>query len=262
MKELLKEIPPPAWRLLKSDDFNGAELDRAMWSLCKEGPSAWNRHMADRHELVEVKNGLLVLKGVRTPPDFNDRRPYLTGGIHSSGKFARRYGKVEIRARFHDQKGAWPAFWMMPEHSDPLLWKNPPEGGLTWPDCGEIDIVERLNADPFVYQTVHSKWIDTLGHGDAPPHSSGPHPKIVTDAGGFCIYGVEWTEDEIVWTINGVATHRYAKCSDDPARWPWTKPFYLILDMQLGGSWAGEVDISTLPVTCEIDWIRIFEPAS
>jgi hypothetical protein len=56
MTELLKELSPPAWRLLKSDEFNGAELGQTMWSLCREGPSAWNRHMADRREISDSRH--------------------------------------------------------------------------------------------------------------------------------------------------------------------------------------------------------------
>ena len=258
-------LPPSVtdgWRLVRGDEFDGPGLDTTMWNRCVRGPSDWNRHMSDRPELVEVRDGLLVLKGVRTPADWNDERPFVTGGISSDGKFSFRYGKVEIRARFHDQKGAWPAFWMMPERACPQTWKMgcPPAGDLKWPDCGEIDIVERLNADPFVYQTVHSKWTKTFGQTENPPSSSGKRPLIEPDRDGFCVYGLEWDAREIRWTVNGVVTHRYGKFSESPDCWPWDKPFYLILDMQLGGHWVGEVDVSTLPVTCEIDWVRVYAP--
>lgn len=257
-------LPPEntGWKLVWSDEFDGRTLDASKWSLCKEGPSDWNRNMLDRAELVEVKDGLLVLKGVKTPASFNDPRPFVTGGINTSGKFSFTYGKVEIRARFHDQKGAWPAFWMMPDGAEPMNWKNPSPGAVKWPDCGEIDIFERLNADPFVYQTAHSKWTKTLKENANPPYSSGRVPKIDADADGFCVYGVEWRTDEIVWTVNGVVTHRYPKLSDNPDVWPWTKPFYLILDMQLGGHWVGDVDVATLPVTCDVDWVRVWQKES
>ena len=159
-------------------------------------------------------------------------------------------GKVEMRVKFEDhQKGAWPALWMLADQPD---YK-----GRNWPWAGEIDIVERLNGDPFVYQTVHSGWTHVKKHKKDPPSGS---VKAAIRQGGWNVYGLEITEKELIWSVNGKETFRYPKTDcGDPDQWPFDKPFYFLLDMQLGGKWVGEVDVSTLPVRMYIDWIRIYK---
>ena len=224
------------WR----DEFNGACLDTNRWNRCEQGNS---------EDLVEVKNGALVMWGVANKDLKSDPRPYLTGGVQSKGKGLMGIGKVEMRVKFEDhQKGAWPALWMCGEQPDAQ--------GRWWPWNGEIDIVERLNGDPFVYQTVHSGWTYVKKHTKDPPHGS---VKAAIRQGDWNVYGLEITENELIWSVNGKETFRYPKTDcGDPDQWPFDKPFYFLLDMQLGGKWVGNVDVSTLPVRMYIDWIRVY----
>ena len=230
------------WKLSVTEDFSGCVLDGNLWGRIGKGRSDWDRHMSMRKDLVAVSGGQLHLHGVKNDDLSKDKRPVLTGGVSTKGRFAMKYGKIELRCKFEGQKGAWPAVWMMPE--DP---------SVRWPSCGEIDIVERLNSDGFVHQTVHSAW--TKKHPKNPPKSGTGE----IDPNGWNICGVEWTPDIIVWTVNGVRTHSYERVGDDPLRFPWTKPFYLMIDMQLGGKWVGEVDESTLPVSLHVDWVKFYE---
>ena len=239
-----------ARKLVWRDEFNGSSLDTKRWNRCEQGKSDWNRHMSTRKDLVEVKNGALVLWGVANKDKKSDPRPFLTGGVQSKGKGLMGIGKVEMRVKFEDhQKGAWPALWMCGEHPDAQ--------GRSWPWNGEIDIVERLNGDPFVYQTVHSGWTYVKKHTKDPPHGG---VKAAIRQGGWNVYGLEITEKELIWSVNGKETFRYPKTDcGDPDQWPFDKPFYFLLDMQLGGKWVGEVDVSTLPVRMYIDWIRVYK---
>lgn len=232
---------PVRWKLEFTENFSSSRLDEKVWTRIDKGTVDWNRNMSLRKDLVEVKNGLLILHGVKNDDLKADPRRVLTGGVKTQGKVSFLYGKIEIRCRFENQKGAWPAVWMMPE--------NPKKG---WPDCGEIDIIERLNSDDFVYQTVHSGW--TAKNPNNPP--KGGKGKI--NPTGWNIYALEWTSEKIVWKVNGVETHSYARVGDDPARYPWTEPFYLMIDMQLGGSWVGDVDESTLPCKMYVDWVKYY----
>ena len=239
-----------ARKLVWSDEFNGTKLDTKRWSRCNVGQSDWNRHMSTRPDLVEVKNGSLVLWGVANSNTNADPRPYLTGGVQSQHKGLMGLGKVEIRVKFEDhQKGAWPALWMLGDKPD-SKWRS-------WPWNGEIDIVERLNGDPFVYQTVHTGWTYVKKHTKDPPHQG---PKAEIKKGDWNVYGLEVKENELIWSVNGKETFRYPKTDcGDPDQWPFGKPFYFLLDMQLGGQWVGDVDISTLPVKMYIDWIRVYK---
>ena len=153
-----------------------------------------------------------------------------------------KYGYFEASLKLPVGKGTWPAFWMMGENF-PIV---------NWPACGEIDIIERLNSDDFVYHTVHSGW--TAKNPNNPPKGG----KGMINPTGWNIYALEWTSEKIVWKVNGVETHSYARVGDDPARYPWTEPFYLMIDMQLGGSWVGDVDESTLPCKMYVDWVKYY----
>lgn len=235
---------PDKWELCFTENFDGSAINPKLWRRLDfapgEGKSDWNRNVSGREDLVEVKGGSLHLYGKRNI-DSSDPRAVLAGGISSQGFFAMQYGKVELRVRFEPAKGAWPAIWMMPQK---------PQG--SWPDCGEIDILERLNYDPFVYHTVHSGW---TRHSKNSPVSCQPGA-IKPDA--WNVVTLEWTPEKLVWRVNGSITHRYLKADDSRERWPWDYPFYIMLDMQLGGSWVGPVDESTLPAAMHIDWIKIY----
>ena len=230
-----------SWKLKYTEDFKGDALNKELWTRIESGTSDWNKNMSGRADLVSVKGGILTVYGVKNNDLGEDPRRVLTGGVMTKGLFAMKYGKVEVRCKLKAQKGAWPAIWLMPER---------PSAG--WPQCGEIDIIERLNFDDFVYHTVHSGW--TQGHPDDPPKSG----KGAIRPDGWNVFGLEWTPEEIVWRVNGKRTHSYARKGDDPARYPWTEPFYLMIDMQLGGSWVGPVDESTLPVAMQVDWVKFY----
>lgn len=233
---------PLQWKLRFTENFNGPKLNGKLWKRVESGESDWNRNMSLRADLVDIKDGAVRLFGVKNSDLADDPRPVLTGGISTRGTFNMKYGKVEIRARLEANKGAWPAIWMMPQTP-----------GAPWPKCGEIDIIERLNFDPFVYHTVHSEWTKTPGNAPA----SGGRGKIQPD--DWNIYALEWTPTKLVWKVNGTVTHSYPKLADDDSKWPWDKPFYLIIDMQLGGKWVGGVDESTLPVVMYVDWVKFYD---
>ena len=235
----------PVWKLRHTEDFKGNRLNRNLWARIEGDPDAnadWIRNISSRADLVEVKDGVLKLKGVRNDDREADPRAVLAGGVTTRGRFCMKYGKVEVRARFEGQQGAWPAIWMMPQA---------PVG--QWPYCGEIDILEHLNFDGFVYQTVHSAWGEA--HPGDPP--IGGKGEIKPDS--WNIYSLEWTPDMIVWRVNGKKTHSYPRVDGSRERWPWDCPFYLMMDMQLGGKWVGRVDEGTLPVAMHVDWVKFYE---
>lgn len=237
-----------AARLVWEDDFNLGAVDEKNWTRCSRGNSDWNRHMSKREDLVSVEDGCLVLWGKKNEDLASDERPFLTGGVLSMDKVSLCPGqRVEIKAKLESHaKGAWPALWLLPQ------------GGAKWPWGGEIDILERLNSDPFVYQTVHSGW--TI-HGD-PALEPGKYPvqgqRYPVDFSLWNVYGLEILEDMLVWTVNGKTAFTYPKAATSEHQWPFTGPMFLLMDMQLGGGWVGDVDVETLPVRMFIDWVRIY----
>lgn len=231
-----------SYKLRFTENFSGKALNEKLWVRIPSGNPDWCKNMSLRKDLVKVKGGICEIRGIKNDgKDKSETRAVLTGGIMTKGKFTMRYGKVEFKMKLEDdQKGAWPAVWMMPQ--------TPVRG---WPNDGEIDIVERLNGDDFVYQTVH------YGNGGAADLTIGGRGKIKN--GDWNVYALEWTPNEISWYVNGEKTHSAKKTSDDPLKWPWSTPYYLMIDMQLGGRWVGGVNESTLPVSMYVDWVKFYD---
>lgn len=238
--------PQKSWTLEWSDEFNNRTLNSAVWQRIPAGSSDWNKHMSTADEVFDWTDSTIVLKGINTPAALtNESRPYITGGIETRGlkKFTPPF-KLEIRARLGSAQGAWPAFWMMPFAED-----------KGWPECGEIDIMEHLNFDSQVYQSIHSAYFDTQGN-DNPLHYG--MASIKRD--DFNTYTIAVTLSYVIWYINGVETFRYKKLVPEVSgQYPFFVPQFLRLDMQLGGSWVGSVATSQLPVDMEIDYVRYYK---
>jgi beta-glucanase (GH16 family) len=125
-----------------------------------------------------------------------------------------------------------------------------------YPRNGEIDIMEHLNHDRIIYQTTHSYYTLDMKQTEHPPHGGTAR----FDPDGFNIFGLEWSPDKLVFTVNGTPTFTYPKLAGaDPAQWPYDQPFYLLIDQQLGGSWVGHIDPATLPADMIIDWVRVYQ---
>lgn len=233
------------WTLVWEDDFNQKDhFDETYWSkIPRDNGPDWAKHMSDFDSCYAMQDGNLVLRGLVNYSLPNDTVPYITGGIYTKGKIAFSDGRIDIRAKLHGAKGAWPAFWLLPENAG-------------WPEGGEIDIMERLNSDSIAYQTVHSHFTYDLGIRD-PMH--GAVGKI--DPDDYNIYSVEMYQDSLVFFINNQHTFSYPRIeTDKEGQFPFSEhEFYLLLDMQLGGRWVGEVDLADLPVQMEIDWVRFYQ---
>lgn len=232
------------YRMVWKENFRGKSIDDSRWSKIPRGKSDWNRYMSGHESLYDVKRGKLILHGVEnkgTAPE--DTARFLTGGVFTKGKFAIKYGKVEVKAKLEGAQGAWPAIWMLPEKGK-------------WPNAGEIDILERLNHDDFVYQTVHTHYTHTLNEKKNPPHTA----KAKINPDGYNVYGVEILPDKIVFSVNGKVTHTYPKIdTDKEGQFPFGTPYYILIDMQIEGAWVGKANIEELPVKMMIDWVKVYE---
>lgn len=235
------------WRLVWKDDFKKAgRLDTTKWSKIPRGGSDWDKYMSPREDLYEVKDGHLILHGIINDRPDQDTARYLTGGVWTKDKFAVMFGKIEIRARLGEAQGSWPAFWMLAQD----------EKYGHYPKNGEVDIMEHLSYDSVVYQTIHSHYTLNLKQETPQRFTTAP-----IDREGYNTYGVEFYPDRVVFTLNGEPTLTYPKIETDlEGQFPFDQAYYLLMDMQLGGSWVGAVDPATLPVKMEIDWVKVWEP--
>lgn len=229
------------------DEFDEKQLDERVWSKIapyESGNPDWRKNISTYNGCFEFRDGNIVLRGIKNPGESitGDSRTYLCGGIESWGKKSFKNGRIEIRAKTTSAQGAWPALWMMPE-----------DQSAGWPGCGEIDIFEHLNYDSFVYQTLHSNY--TYNVNKEYPLS---HITALADVSEYNVYGVELSSDTIKLLLNDNVTMAYPNTGATD-QFPYSKEFYLILDMQLGGSWVGSVTGDNLPVEMSLDWVRFYK---
>ena len=233
----------PQWTLTWEDNFNSGKLDTTVWSRIPRNGADWGRHMASYDELFQFTDSTLQLMAIRNDNHPEDTVPFLTGGIWTRYKKEFKFGRIEVRARVQSAKGFWPAIWMCP---DPI----------PYPYGGEIDIMEHLNQDKFVYQTSHTHYTINLGRNDPPKFATAP-----IDKDGFNTYAVEMYPDSLVYYTNGKRSICYPKVNGGKdGQFPFAyDPFHLRIDSQLGGGWVGPVDPAQLPVYMEVDWVRYYE---
>ena len=238
-----QETDQPEWKLTWEENFDQTKgFDTSCWSKIPRGKSDWDKYMSDFDSCYAVVDGNLILRGLANYTLPNDTAPYITGGLYTKNKVSFTYGKLEIRARLQGAKGAWPAIWMLPQDGK-------------WPFGGEIDIMERLNSDAIAYQTIHTNYTYVLGKKNNPKNgSTGP-----IDPTGYNTYAVEITPDSLVFSINEKRTFSYPNLNNDKeGQYPFGKPFYLLIDMQLGGNWVGTVNPADVPVEMKVDWVRYY----
>ena len=192
--------------------------------------------------------GKLVLKAIPNEDKSSDPVDMLTGAVESRNLFSFKYGKLECRAKTNGYRGNFPAIWLMPQDQK-----------AGWPNCGEIDIFEQIDAENKSYHTVHSNWTYNLGNKNNPTSSF--NKNLSMDR--YHTYGLEWDANTLTWYVDGVKVGSYAKSTNADAlskgQWPFDKAFYLILNQSVGnGSWAQPADVNHT-YRMDVDWIRVYQ---
>ena len=238
------------WKLVWEDDFNRDDIfATGIWSKiwgCPTSEADWCKTMNHDPSLFEIKDGNLILLGKPRTDPTKHKTPYITGGVTTQGKKYFQNGRLEIRCKLEAHQGAWPALWMVPD--------------ATWPTGGEIDIVERLNYEPFVHHTVHSTYTQA-GKKDKSKRTPPSTATAPINPDDYNIYAVELDTDEVRFYVNGKQTFSYARVpeKESEGQFPFARPYMLRIDMQLGGSWVGEVKPFTDPVRMYVDWVRFYQ---
>lgn len=242
MMSFTSHKPNDRWILVWEENFDQNTLDTTRWSKIPRGTADWQNYMTDFDSCYSFQDGNLVLRGINNTTLKSDTAHFLTGGVWTKDKVNFRNGRIEIRAKLDEATGAWPAIWMLAQDTK-------------WPDGGEIDIMEHLNFDSIVYQTIHTHYSYVL---DIKEPKNGGVNKI--NRNDYNIYGLEMYPDSLVFSVNGNHTFTYPRIkTDKEGQFPFNAPFYLLIDMQLGGSWVGGVDPEELPVEMKIDWVRFYQ---
>lgn len=176
-------------------------------------------------------------------------RQYTSARLQTLHKFQFQYGLVEARIQVPAGKGMWPAFW--------LLGDEGYASEHAWPDCGEIDAMEVLGSEPnVVHGTLHAAWPWAPKDGVG-GRAESPKPL----SAGFHVYGVEWGPERISFLLDG-AVYQTITPADLPsgAAWPFDHPFFLLLNLAVGGDWPGAPNASTqFPAHMLVDWVRVWQ---
>ena len=237
-----------------SDEFsgpNGSGPDPAKWSFETGGKGFGNHELetyTDRPANVEQRDGNLLITARKEELTGADgiARDYTSGRIRTAGHFSQAYGRFEARLQLPVGKGIWPAFW--------LLADNVAEVG--WPKCGEIDILEAIGDGSTIYSTLHGPGYSG-GHALSAKFPLPAGERIET---GFHIYAAEWTPGEIKFFFDDHLIARRTP-ADLPAgaTWVYDHPFFILLNLAVGGDWPGYPDATTtFPQQMRVDYVRVY----
>jgi beta-glucanase (GH16 family) len=240
--------------LVWADEFDAERLDPEQWFFETGDGSAYGIPGWGNNELQYYLPDNALLNGglltIETRAESTNGFGYTSARISTRDRFAFRYGRIEARMRLPGGQGLWPAFWLLPQ--DNVYG--------TWAASGEIDIMEAVNLGGAGGNEVHG----TIHYGGAPPDNvfSGQSYLVPADATAeFHIYAIEWDAFAIRWYVDGdlysVRDTWHSTGGAYPA--PFDQPFYVILNVAVGGNFPGSPDGSTVfPVTMEVDWVRVY----
>lgn len=231
-----------------ADEFNGMGLpDAKKWTYDTGGHGWGNQELqyytAQRPKNARVENGVLVIEAHR---EQTFSSAYSSARLVTRTKAAWQYGKIQVRAKLPAGRGTWPAIWMLPEAQP-----------LHWPDDGEIDIMEEVGWDPNnIHASVHTKAFNHLDKTQKTDSILVPSAQTK-----FQVYEIEWTPDSIHASVNGKPYFHFANPKISRKEWPFDQPFYLVLNIAVGGFWGNVkgIDTTAFPARMEIDYVRIYQ---
>ncbi len=169
--------------------------------------------------------------------------------MKTSGKFEQQYGRFEARIKISYGQGMWPAFWMLGNDI----------GTVGWPTCGEIDIMENIGKEPaMVHGTIHGPGYSG-GTGIGSPFSLAKG-RFADD---YHLYAVEWEPNLVRFYVdNNLYATRTPADLPQGTKWVYDHPFFMILNLAVGGDWPGAPDNATVfPQTMLVDYVRVYKKA-
>lgn len=239
------------WKLVWQDEFDYQGLPNPdLWAYDTEGNEAgWGNNESQyytnsRIENARVEDGKLKIIALN---EKMKGKQFTSSRLMTKADW--KYGKIEVRARLPEARGTWSAIWMMPGG-----WSFF-DGG--WPDVGEIDIMEHVGHElGMIHASAHSK--DYQWQKGTQKTGVVNIPNVSSE---FNTYILEWDENVIKTYVNNTPYFEYENEGHGETKWPYDKPFYLILNVAVGGTWgiAQGIDTTAFPQIMEIDYVRVFQ---
>ena len=251
---------PDGYTLVWNDEFDGnygyapnengiprTELNPNDWTH-EVKSSGWVNHELQNYVNHKTPEGKLVTElrdGKLRITALKENGKVYSGRVYAKVKEGWKYGYIEASIKLPKGKGTWPAFWMMPVNF------------RSWPADGEIDIMEEVG--------YHPDYVSSSLHANAHVHSNNTqvtHEMLCQGAEGeFHTYAILWTAQNITTYVDGKVQLSYDNRGKGRDDWPYDDPFYVIFNLAWGGDWGGAqgIDEGALPVTMEVDYIRVFQ---
>ena len=239
--EAVKIEPTLVW----SDEFDGTTLNLDNWSyelgdgcpnLCGWGNNELQEYTVDNHRL---EDGMLIISAKK-----GSNSNYTSTRIKTKGKQEFQYGRIEARVKVPSGAGMWPAFWALGNDIETN----------SWPNCGEIDIVEYVGKNPGqIFTSVHTP----SSYGNTVNSMITNVPNVEED---FHNYAVEWNENFIDFFFDDTRVYSYSVQTKNQNTWPFNKPFFLIINLAIGGNFGGPVANNIqFPREFIIDYVRVYQ---
>ena len=253
------------WTLTWSDEFNGADgsaVDSTKW-VYDTGGSGWGNNELEYYtsgtaNAVQQGGNLVITATTANAANYTCSYPsngpchYTSARLKTLGKFSQQYGRFEARIQMPEGQGIWPAFWMMGDNINTV----------SWPSCGEIDVMENIGKEPSIN---HGSMHMPATGGTTDDQLTG----MYTLSGGaklgdaFHTYAIEWTSSQVTFYVDDMLYETQTKAAATGRTWEFDHPFFILLNVAVGGTWPGSPDsTTTFPQTMKVDRVRVYQPAN
>jgi beta-glucanase (GH16 family) len=253
------------WTLTWSDEFNGPDgsaVDSTKW-VYDTGGSGWGNNELEYYtsgtaNAVQQGGNLVITATTANAANYTCSYPsngpchYTSARLKTLGKFSQQYGRFEARIQMPEGQGIWPAFWMMGDNINTV----------SWPSCGEIDVMENIGKEPSIN---HGSMHMPATGGTTDDQLTG----MYTLSGGaklgdaFHTYAIEWTSSQVTFYVDDMLYETQTKAAATGRTWEFDHPFFILLNVAVGGTWPGSPDsTTTFPQTMKVDWVRVYQPAN
>lgn len=232
---------PRALTLVWSDEFNGTSVDGTKWNIDNGNPGVNNEKEYYQSANATVGGGFLTITARNQSVG---GQPYTSAKLNSQNKMNVKFGRVEARIKLPAFQGSWPAFWMLGSNINQV----------SWPQCGEIDIMEQVNTSGTILGTIH--WNGGNGHVQYGNSTT-------TTPTDYHIYAVEWDSSTIKWYVDNTlyGTANIANGINNTGA--FQLPFYMILNLAVGGDLPGNtINNGALPASMSVDYVRVYNITS
>ncbi|MEO5648944.1 MAG: family 16 glycosylhydrolase [Ginsengibacter sp.] len=245
-QKIEKSSTKKGWKLKWSDEFNYKGLpDSSKWKF-DVGGNGWGNNEKQYYTHADTSNAI-VKNGVLSIIARKENDKYTSARLLTKGKADWKYGRVEMNARLPAGRGLWPAFWMLARDIE----------RVQWPHCGEIDIMEHVgyNKDT-VLGTVH-----TGAYNHIKGTQKGKNILIKNPYTEFHTFAIEWSPEKIDFFIDDTLYNHFANEHKTVEEWPFDQPFFIIVNMAIGGNLGGKegIDNDIFPASYDIDYVRVYQ---